>query len=64
MRCDIVAEGIVQASRQLGLKKPIVVRLVGTNVDKGKQIIKDSGMKITAIDDLTRAAVKAVELSK
>lgn len=64
MRCDIVAEGIVQASKQLGMKKPVVVRLVGTNVDKGKQIIKDSGMKIIAIDDLTKAAVKAVELSK
>jgi succinyl-CoA synthetase beta subunit len=64
MRCDIVAEGIVQASKLLGMKKPVVVRLVGTNVDKGKKIIKDSRMSIYAIDDLTMAATKAVELAK
>jgi succinyl-CoA synthetase beta subunit len=64
MRCDVVAEGIVQASKTLGMKKPVVVRLVGTNVDMGKKIIADSGLKITAIDDLTKAAIKAVELAK
>ena len=63
MRCDVVAEGIVQASKILGLKKPVVVRLVGTNVDQGKKIIKDSGLAIIAIDDLTLAGKKAVELS-
>ena len=64
MRCDVVAEGIVQASKVLGMKKPVVVRLVGTNVEQGKKIIKDSGLKIYANDDLTQAAVKAVELAK
>jgi succinyl-CoA synthetase beta subunit len=64
MRCDVVAEGIVQASKTLGLKKPVVVRLVGTNVEQGKKIIKDSGLKIAALDDLTQAAIKAVELAK
>lgn len=64
MRCDIVAEGIVQASRTLGMKKPVVVRLVGTNVDQGKKIIKDSGLNVIALDDLTKAAMKAVELAK
>lgn len=64
MRCDIVAEGIVQASRTLGMKKPVVVRLVGTNVDQGKKIIKDSGLNVIALDDLTKAAIKAVELAK
>jgi len=64
MRCDVVAEGIVQASKLLGLKKPVVVRLVGTNVEQGKKIIKDSGLKIVALDDLTQAAIKAVELAR
>lgn len=64
MRCDVVAEGIVKASKTLGMKKPVVVRLVGTNVDQGKKIIKDSGLKIVALDDLNQAAVKAVELAK
>ena len=64
MRCDVVAEGVVQASKVLGMKKPVVVRLVGTNVEKGKKIIKESGLKIVALDDLTQAAIKAVELSK
>jgi succinyl-CoA synthetase beta subunit len=63
MRCDIVAEGIVQASKVLGMKKPVVVRLVGTNVEKGKKIIADSGLKIYANDDLNQAAKKAVELA-
>ena len=64
MRCDIVAAGIVEASRVLGMKKPIVVRLVGTNVEQGKKIIKESGLNVYAIDDLNKAAIKAVELSK
>ena len=64
MRCDVVAEGIVQASKVLGLKKPVVVRLVGTNVEKGKKIIADSGLKIYANDDLNAAAKKAVELAQ
>ena len=63
MRCDVVAEGIVQASQILGMKKPVVVRLVGTNVEKGKRIIADSGLKIYANDDLNAAAKKAVELA-
>jgi succinyl-CoA synthetase beta subunit len=63
MRCDVVAEGIVQASKVLGMKKPVVVRLVGTNVEKGKRIIADSGLKIYANDDLNAAAKKAVELA-
>jgi succinyl-CoA synthetase beta subunit len=63
MRCDVVAEGIVQASKVLGMKKPVVVRLVGTNVEKGKKIIADSGLKIYANDDLNAAAKKAVELA-
>ena len=63
MRCDIVAEGIVAASKELSMKKPIVIRLVGTNVEKGKDIIKKSGLKLAAFDDLNEAAKEAVRLS-
>lgn len=64
MQCDIIAEGVVKASKELNMDKPIVIRLVGTNVEQGKKIIKDSGLKVYAIDDLNEAAKKAVELAK
>lgn len=64
MRCDVIAEGVVSAVKEVGLKKPLVVRLVGTNVEKGKQIIKDSGLPVHAISDFAEAAKKAVELAK
>ncbi len=60
MKCDVIAEGIVAASKDLGLKHPLVVRLQGTNVDLGKKILKDSGLNITAADDLDDAAKKIV----
>ena len=60
MKCDIIAEGIVQASRDLELKVPVVVRLEGTNVEKGQQILKDSGLALITADDLDDAAEKAV----
>jgi len=63
MRCDVVAEGVVQASQQLGVTKPIVIRLVGTNVDEGKKIIKDSGLAVYPEDDLNKAANLAVKLA-
>jgi succinyl-CoA synthetase beta subunit len=59
MKCDIIAEGIIAATKQLGLKVPLVVRLQGTNVELGKKILKESGLNITPADDLTSAA-KAV----
>ncbi|QKV19951.1 ADP-forming succinate--CoA ligase subunit beta [Oricola thermophila] len=64
MRCDIIAEGVVEAVKEVGLKVPLVVRLEGTNVEKGKQIINESGLNVIAADDLDDAAkkiVKAVE---
>ena len=64
MRCDTVAQGIVDASKELSMSKPIVIRLVGTNVEKGKEIIKASGLKLEAFDDLNKAAKKAVDLAK
>ena len=60
MRCDIIAEGVVAAARELSLTKPLVVRLAGTNVEEGKKILSDSGLKITPADDLDDAAMKIV----
>ncbi|WP_038035750.1 ADP-forming succinate--CoA ligase subunit beta [Thermopetrobacter sp. TC1] len=60
MRCDVIAEGVVTAVRETGLKVPLVVRLEGTNVDKGKAILRDSGLDIIPADDLDDAARKAV----
>lgn len=60
MKCDIIAEGIIEASRSLDLKVPVIVRLEGTNVDKGKQLLKDSGLELITADDLDDAAQKAV----
>jgi len=60
MRCDVIAEGIVAASQSLELEIPVVVRLEGTNVEKGKQILKDSGLALISADDLDDAAQKAV----
>lgn len=60
MRCDVIAEGIVAASKSLSLDIPVIVRLEGTNVELGKQILKDSGLALISADDLDDAAVKAV----
>ncbi len=61
MRCDIIAKGVVAAVREMGLAIPVVVRLEGTNVDLGKQILRESGLKITPADGLADAAKKVVE---
>ncbi len=61
MRCDIIANGVVAAVREMGLSLPVVVRLEGTNVDLGKQILLDSGLKITPADGLADGARKVVE---
>ncbi|VAW07156.1 Succinyl-CoA ligase [ADP-forming] beta chain [hydrothermal vent metagenome] len=60
MRCDIIAEGIVAAVKEVGLEDPLVVRLEGTNVEQGKEILANSGLKITTADDLEDAAKKVV----
>ncbi len=64
MKCDIIAEGVVAAAKSLGIKVPLVVRLEGTNVALGKKILNDSGLAITAADDLGDAAKKVVAASK
>ena len=64
MRCDIIAEGVVAAAKELSLSKPLVVRLAGTNVQEGKKILSQSGLKIIPADDLDDAAVKIVSAVK
>ncbi len=61
MRCDVIAEGVVAAVKEVGLKVPLVVRLEGTNVELGKKILNESGLAITAADDLDDAAQKIVK---
>jgi succinyl-CoA synthetase beta subunit len=64
MKCDIIAEGIIAATKQLGLKVPLVVRLQGTNVELGKKILSESGLNIVPADDLTSAAKAIVNAVK
>lgn len=61
MKCDVIAQGIVNAAEGLKLQVPLVVRLEGTNVERGKEILKSSGMDIITADDLDDAASKAVK---
>ncbi len=60
MKCDVIAEGVVAAVKEVGLKVPLVVRLEGTNVDAGKKIIRESGLNVLPADDLDDAAQKVV----
>jgi succinyl-CoA synthetase beta subunit len=64
MRCDIIAEGVIAAVRDVGLKVPLVVRLEGTNVELGKKIIADSGLNVVSANDLDDAAQKVVNAIK
>ncbi|MFV9929544.1 MAG: ADP-forming succinate--CoA ligase subunit beta [Rickettsia endosymbiont of Haemaphysalis japonica] len=61
MRCDIIAEGIIAAAKDIGIKIPLVVRLAGTNVEKGEEILSNSGLEIIPAHDLADAANKIVE---
>lgn len=62
MKCDVIAEGVVKAASELGLEVPLVVRLEGTNVTKGKEILNESGLNITAASSLADGAEKIVKL--
>ncbi len=64
MRCDIIAEGVIAAVKEVGLKVPLVVRLEGTNVELGKEIINKSGLNVIAADNLSDAAQKIVKAVK
>ena len=62
MRCDIIAEGVVSAAQEIDLQVPLVVRLEGTNVEKGKSILAESGLPILSADNLSTAAQKIVDV--
>jgi succinyl-CoA synthetase beta subunit len=64
MKCDVIAEGVVAAAREVHLKVPLIVRLEGTNVEKGKEILRASGLAIIPADNLRQAAEKAVAAVK
>ncbi|MCB1650547.1 MAG: ADP-forming succinate--CoA ligase subunit beta [Alphaproteobacteria bacterium] len=64
MKCDVIAEGVVAAAKEVKLSVPLVVRLEGTNVDKGKEIMASSGLPIISADDLGDAAKKVVQATK
>jgi len=64
MRCDVIAMGIINAAQAIGLKKPIIVRLKGTNVEEAVKLIKSCGFKMIVTDDLDDAAEKAVHVAE
>jgi len=64
MKCDVIARGVLAAVKAVGLQVPLVVRLEGTNVEEGKQIIRDSGLNVIPADDLDDAAQKIVKAVK
>ncbi|MFT3835823.1 MAG: ADP-forming succinate--CoA ligase subunit beta [Myxococcaceae bacterium] len=64
MKCDVIAEGVVAAAKEVQLKVPVICRLEGTNVEQGKAILKASGLAITSADNLRQAAEKAVQAIK
>ena len=60
LRCDILAEGVIAAVRDLGVKVPVVIRMKGNNEEKGKEMLRASGLNFTTADDMTDAARKVV----
>jgi succinyl-CoA synthetase beta subunit len=64
LRCDVLAAGVIAAVKDLGVRVPIVIRMEGTNVELGKQMLKDSGLNFTTADGMGDAATKVVASSK
>ena len=64
MKCDVIAQGIIDAAKTVKLSVPLVARLEGTNVERGKQLLKESGLALIAADDLADAAQKVVKAAK
>jgi succinyl-CoA synthetase beta subunit len=64
LRCDTLATGVVNAARELGVKVPVVVRMEGTNVELGQEILRESGMNFTIADGMKDAAEKVVSLAQ
>jgi succinyl-CoA synthetase beta subunit len=64
MRCDVIAEGVIVASKAVGLKVPLVVRMKGTNEDLGKKMLRESGLPIISADTMAEAAQKVVAAAR
>ncbi len=64
MQCDVIAQGVIQAAKKIGLKKPVVLRLQGTNVKEAHELVESSGYKIIQIDDLDKAASTVVKIAE
>jgi succinyl-CoA synthetase beta subunit len=64
LRCDVLAQGVIAAVQDLGVRVPIVIRMEGTNVELGKQMLKDSGLNFTTADAMDEAAAKVVALAR
>mmetsp|Transcript_16244 Transcript_16244/g.40003 ORF Transcript_16244/g.40003 Transcript_16244/m.40003 type:complete len:83 (-) Transcript_16244:392-640(-) len=64
MRCDVIAQGIINAAKSINLRVPLVVRLQGNKVDEAKKLILDSGLRIISADDLDDAAEKACKMAE
>ena len=64
LRCDVLAQGVIAAVKDLGVRVPIVIRMEGTNVEEGKQMLRDSGLNFTTADGMGDAAEKVVKLSR
>jgi succinyl-CoA synthetase beta subunit len=64
MRCDVIATGIIQAAQEVGIQKPIVIRLQGTNVNEARMLIEGCGFKMILADDLEDAAEKVVSIAE
>ena len=64
MRCDVIAQGVVNAAKEINLSIPLVVRLAGTNAQLGKEILEKSNLKIISANNLSDAAKKIVEVTK
>ena len=63
LRCDVLADGVIAAVKELNVNIPVVIRMEGTNVETGKQMLKDSGLNFTTADSMDEAAKRVVELS-
>ena len=63
LRCDVLAQGVIAAVKELGVPVPIVIRMEGTNVEEGKRLLKDSRMNFTTADSMDEAATKVVALA-
>jgi succinyl-CoA synthetase beta subunit len=64
LRCDILSEGVIAAVKELSVTVPIVIRMEGTNVDRGKQMLKESGLNFTTADTMAEGASTVVALSR